>query len=101
FTQAAHNRKIDPRSVRKQIASAFYKDPSGRIRARGADRFRQTLHIPTSKPEVRIQVPTKSSGERKLVGRWMNALNTAGRGDFSKLKELPRNQLVGVECPAN
>jgi len=95
FTRAAHNRKIDPRSVRKQIASAFYKDPSGRIRARGADRFRQTLHIPTAKPGVQIPVQTRTSRERQLLGRWMDALNAARRGDFSKMKKFPVGQSVG------
>jgi hypothetical protein len=95
YTQAAHNRKIDPRSVRKHIGSAFYKDPSGRIRARGADHFRQTLHIPTAKPGIQIPVPTRGFRQRKLLGRWMDALNAAGRGDFSKLKKFPRGQIVG------
>lgn len=95
FTQAARNREIDPRSVRRHIASAFYKDSSGRIKPRASDRFRQILYIPSTKPGVRIAVPTKNSRERRLVGRWMDALNAAGRGDFSKLKHFPRGRLVG------
>lgn len=95
FTQATRNREIDPRSVRKRIASAFRKDSSGRIKARASDRFRQTLYIPSTKPGVRIPVSTRNSHERRSVGRWLDALNAAGRGDFSKLKKFPRGQFVG------
>jgi hypothetical protein len=95
FTQAARNRGVDPRSVRKHIGSAFRKDSSGRIRARASDPFRQTLYIPSTKPGVSIPVPTRNSRERQLVGRWMAAINAAGRGDFSKLKKFPRGQVVG------
>jgi hypothetical protein len=95
FTQAARNREIDPRIVRKMLPSALQKDSSGRVRARTSDRYRQTLYIPSPKPGMRIEVPTKNSKERQLVGRWMDALNAAGRGDFSKLKNFPRKQVVG------
>ncbi len=33
-TEAARNRRIDPRTIDKEIPSAFYKDSSGRIKAR-------------------------------------------------------------------
>ena len=95
FTQAARNREIDPRVVRKLLPSAFKKDSSGRVRARLSDRNRQTLYIPSDKPGVQIEVATKSSKERQLLGRWMDALNAAGRGDFSKLKKFPRKQIIG------
>lgn len=95
LTQAARNREVDPRSVRKQLPSAFLKDSSGRIRARVSDRYRQTLHIPSSKPGVLIPVSTRNSRERQLVGQWMDAINAAGRGDFSKIKKFPRRQIVG------
>jgi len=95
FTRAARNRGIDPRTVREQIPSGFLKDSSGRIRARTSDRFHQTLHIPSTKPEVRIAVPTKSRRQRQLVGRWMDAINAARRGDFSRLNRFPRGQFVG------
>jgi hypothetical protein len=95
FTQASRNRGIDPRSVRKQLGSALRKDSSGRIVPRGTDRFRQILYIPTKKPGVRSSVPTKDSRERQLVGQWMEAVNAAGRGDWSKLKKFPRGQVIG------
>jgi hypothetical protein len=95
FTRAAQNRNIDPRSIRGQIPSAFRKASSGHIKARPSDRYRQTLHIPSDRPEVRIPVPTKNSVERQLLGKWLDALNAAGRGDFSKLKKFPRGQVVG------
>ena len=95
LTQAARTREVDPRSVQKHVGSALRKDSSGRIRARASDRFRQTLYIPSSKPGVSIPVPTRNSRERQLVGRWMAAINAAGRGDFSKLKRFPHAQLVG------
>jgi len=95
FTQAARNRDIDPRAARKQLGSALRKDSSGRIRAAASDRFHKTLHIPSKKPGVRISISTKNLRERQLVGRWMAALNAAGRGDWSKLKKFPRGQVVG------
>jgi hypothetical protein len=95
FAQAARNREIDPRTVRKHIASVFRKNSSGRIRARPSDRFRPTLHIPSTTPGVSIPVPTKNSRERQLLGRWLGAINAAGRGDFSRLKKFPRKQFVG------
>lgn len=69
FTQAARKRKIDPRSVIKQIASDFYKDTSGRVRVRPTDRFRQTLHIPSNKPDVRVPFPR----EIPARGNWLAA----------------------------
>ncbi len=95
LTQAARNREVDPRSVRKQLPSAFLTDSSGRIRARESDRYRQTLHIPSSRPGVLIPVPTKNSRERQLLGQWMDAINAAGRRDFSKITKFPRRQIVG------
>lgn len=95
FTQAARNREIDPRIVRKLLPSAFQKDSSGRVRARTSDRYRQTLYIPGPKPNLKIEVQTKSSKERQIIGCWMDALNAAGRGDFSKMKKFPRKQVIG------
>lgn len=95
FTEAARNRKIDPRSVRRLMPSALRRDSSGHIKARPNDRYRQILHIPSDKPEVRTPVPTKNLGERKLVGKWLAGLNAAGRGDFSKIQTFPRGQVVG------
>ena len=100
FTQAAHKRHIDPRTVRKKIPSAFRKDPSGRIKVRPTDRYRQTLYIPSHMPGEEISVVTKNSRERQIIGRWMSALNYAKRGDFSKIRELPPNPSVrGVRLP--
>ncbi|MGI9101075.1 MAG: hypothetical protein ACR2IF_01405 [Terriglobales bacterium] len=95
LTQAARSREVDPRSVRKQLPSAFIKDSSGRIRPRATDRYRQTLHIPTKKPGVLAPVVTRNSRQRRLLGQWMDAINAAGRGDFSKMKKFPRGQSVG------
>lgn len=95
LTQAARNRDIDPRSVRKQFPSAFRKDSSGRIKPTASDRFHKTVHIPSKRPGVRIPVPTRSSRQRQIVGLWMDAINAAGRGDFSKLKKFPHGRVVG------
>jgi len=95
FTQASHNRSVDPRSVHKHFGSAFRKDSSGRIKARPSDRFRQTLYIPSAEAGEEIPVPTKTSRERQLVGQWMGGLNLAGRGNFSKLRKFPHGQIVG------
>jgi hypothetical protein len=95
FTQAARQRDVDPRSVRKHIGSAFRKDASGRIKARASDQLRQTLYIPSTRPGVLIPVPTKGSRERELVGQLMAALNDAGRGNFDRLRTFPRGQFVG------
>jgi len=100
--QAARNRDIDARTVRAHIESALFKDSSGRIKARPSDRFRETLHIPSTQPGIAIPVPTKNRRERQLVGQWMTALNASGRGDFSKIREFPKGQYVGgVHLPTD
>lgn len=96
FTQAARNRGIDPRSVRKQLPSAFHPDSSGRIKPRGpSDRFHQMLYIPSTTPGVSVPVSTKNSRERRLLGKWLAALNAAGRGDFSRIRKFPKRQVIG------
>jgi hypothetical protein len=53
------------------------------------------MFIPSTKPDERIPVHTKSSQERKLVGQWHTAFNAAARGDFSLIHKFPRGQMVG------
>jgi hypothetical protein len=102
LTKASRNRKVDPRSVIKRFPTDFQKDSSGRIRVRPNDRSHHTLFIPGSKPGEEIPVPTKSARERRTIGRWMKALNTAGRGDFSKIRQFPGGQVVGgVRLPTD
>lgn len=102
FTQAARKRKVDRRTVLHHYGSDFEKDSSGRIKARSLDRRRQTLFIPGAEPGVDIPVPTKNASERRLVGRWMKALNAARRGDFSQMDKFPRNKSIGgVRLPTN
>lgn len=95
FTRTAHKRGLDPRWVRREFGSQLEKDSSGRIRAKTRSRNRKTLHIPTATPGVRTPVATRNKHERKKVGKWMAALNAAGGGDFSKMKKLPRNLVIG------
>ncbi len=102
LTQAARRRKIDPRTVRKQLPSAFRKDSSGRVKAKPSRQRQKTLYIPSDSPGVRVPVPTKNLRERRLVGQWMAALNAAGRNDFSKMKKFPRRQVIGgVRLPTD
>lgn len=102
FARALRKRKIDGRTVLHHFGSDFEKDSSGRIKARSIGRRRQTLFIPGSEPGVDIPVPTKNASERRLVGRWMKALNAAGRGDFSQMDKFPRNKSIGgVRLPTN
>jgi hypothetical protein len=95
FTPTAHKRGLDPRWVLKEFGSQLEKDSSGRIRAKTRSRGRKTLYIPTATPDVRTPVPTRNKRERNKVGKWMAALNAAGRGDFSKMKKLPRKLVIG------
>ena len=95
LTKAARNRGVDPRTVQRHVGSALKRDSSGRIKVRPTDRLRQNLYIPGPDPDEQIPVPTRNSSERQLVGRWMAALNSAGRGDFSKIRAFPRNQSIG------
>jgi hypothetical protein len=95
FTQAARNREVDRRTVRKYFGVALQRDSSGRIKVRPSDRLRQTLYIPGTEPGEEIPVPTSSSHERQLLGKWMAALNHAGRGDFSRIHAFPRGQSIG------
>jgi hypothetical protein len=95
FTPTALKRGLDPRWVLREFGSQFEKDSSGRIRAKARSRRGKTLYIPTATPGVRTPVPTRNKRERKKVGKWMAALNAAGRGDFSKMKKLPRKLVIG------
>jgi hypothetical protein len=95
FTQAAKNRNVGPDTVNKYASSALYRDDSGRVKARPNDRLRETMFIPSTNPDERIPVHTKSRQERKLVGQWHTALNAAARGDFSLIHKFPRGRIVG------
>jgi hypothetical protein len=95
FTQAARNRNIDPRTVLKHVGSALQRNSSGRIKPRPSDNLRQTLYIPSAEPGETISVPTSNSFERQLLGKWMEALNRAGRGDFSEIRAFPSGLSIG------
>jgi hypothetical protein len=101
FTQAAKNRGISPRSVRKQIGSQLRQErPGGRIRVTTSDRIRVTMQIPSTRPDVLIPIHTKNSKERYLVGEWIAAIKEAGRGDFARLNRFPRGTFIdGVRLP--
>ena len=102
FTRASLKRKVDPRTVLHHFGSDFEKDSSGRLKARSIGRKRQTLYIPGAEPGLDIPVPTKNASERRFVGRWMAALNAAGRNDFSQMDKFPRNKSIGgVRLPTN
>ncbi len=102
FTQAARNRNIDPRTVLKHVGSAVQRNSSGRIKPRPSDKLRQTLYIPSAEPGEEIAVSTSNSFERQLLGKWMAALNYAGRGDFSRIRAFPRGQSIGgVSLPTS
>jgi len=101
FSQAAKNREVSPRSIRKYIGSQLKQERSGgKLRVTSSDRLRATLHIPSSKPNVLIPVQTKSSKERYLVGEWFAAIKEAARGDFRRLNKFPKRTFVsGVRLP--
>jgi hypothetical protein len=101
FTQAAKNREISTRSVREEIRSQLKQErPRGRIRVTASDRIRETLHIPSTKPDVLIPIHTKSSKERYLVGEWFASIVEAGRDDFSRLNRFPKGTYIdGVRLP--
>jgi hypothetical protein len=100
--KAAHKRKVDPRTVVAHFPTRFRKDSSGRIRARAVTGKLKILYIPGFEPGEVIPVPTQSEKERLLLGRWMTALNAAGRGDFSKIDGFPKNKRIGgVLLPTN
>ena len=102
FARAALKRKVDSRTVLHHFGSDFQKDLSGRIQPRPNDRRGQTLFVPWSEPGQDMPVPTKNSRERRMVGRWMAALNAAGHDDFSKMDKFPRNTSIGgVTLPTN
>lgn len=95
LTKTAHKRGVDPRSVVAHFPTRFRKDSSGRIKARGVTGKLKILYIPGFEPGEVIPVPTQSEKERLLLGRWMAAMNAAGRGDFSKIDRFPKNKRIG------
>jgi len=101
LTQAARNREVSPRSIRKYIGSQIRQErPGGKLRITSSDRLHAILHIPSTKPDVLIPIHTKSSKERYLVGEWFAAIKEAGRDDFSRLKRFPKQTYInGVRLP--
>jgi len=95
LSEAARKRRIDPRSVRKHVGSKLRKDSSGRVRAKPSDGRHKTLYIPSASPGVSVPVTTRNVRERRLLGKWMAALNAAGRGDFSRIRKFPKRQVIG------
>lgn len=95
FTAATRKRNVDARWVLKHLGSKFRKDSSGRIRAKAINRRHKTLYKPTATPGVSIPVVTKNKRERRLLGKWMSALNAAGRNHWSKMMKFPKWQKVG------
>src|SRR5437660_10415438 len=64
LSQAAKNREVSPRSIRKYIGSQLKQErPGGKLRVTSSDRLRATLHIPSTKPDFLIPIHTKSSKE--------------------------------------
>jgi hypothetical protein len=102
FSRTSKSRGVSPKSRRTYLKNLFYKDPSGRIRPRTSDRYRETLYIPTSQPGKLIEISTKNSHERSLVGQWIVAISDAASGDFSKIQAFPKDQVVGgVRLPTS
>ena len=95
FTAATRKHKVDPRWLQKHLGWKFQKDSSGRIRAKVSNQRHKTLYKPTAIPGVHDPVVTKNKRERRLLGKWMAALNAAGRNDWSKMSKFPKQQLVG------
>jgi hypothetical protein len=94
FSQAARNRGVDPRSRHYHVTDLFYKDSSGRIRARTTDSYTQTFSIPTTRPDRFDSIIARGNEERSLVGRWLNAIHAAGKGDFVLINEFPKNIFI-------
>lgn len=95
FARASRRRGVDPRTVLKHDPTGFRKDASGRIRAYAVPSGRKILYIPWFEPGEVKPIPTKSEAERLLVGRWMTALNAAGRNRWSKMNRFPRGTRIG------
>lgn len=94
-TQAARNREISPRSVRKYVGSQLKQERSGaKLRVTTSDQLRATLHIPSTKPDVLIPIHTMNSRERYLVGEWFASINEAARGDFDRLDRFPKGTVI-------
>ena len=102
-TQAARNREISLRSVRKYIGSQLKQERSGaKLRVTTSDLLRATLQIPSTKPDVLIPIHTKTSSERHLVGEWFASINEAASGNFDRLNRFPKGIVIdGVLLPTD
>ena len=103
LSQAAKNREVSPRSIRKYIGSQLKQERSGgKLRVTSSDRLRATLHIPSTKPDVLIPIHTKTSSERHLVGEWFASINEAASGNFDRLNRFPKGLVIdGVLLPTD
>jgi hypothetical protein len=95
FTAVTRKHNVDRRWVLKHLGWKFRKDSSGRIRAKVRNSRYKTLYKPTATPGVSVPVVTKNKRERRLLGKWMAALNAARHNDWSKLRKFPNRQLIG------
>jgi hypothetical protein len=95
FTAAARKWRVDPRWLQKHYGSEFEKNSSGRIRAKVRNPRHKTLYKPTATPGMAIPLVTRSKRERLLLGEWMAALNKAGKGDWSRMREFPKDKRIG------
>ena len=94
YTQACENRGVSPHSRHKHYKKLFYKDSSGQIHARKSDPYAWEFTLPTTRPDVFVSVTARGNVERSLTGRWLNAIKSAGDGNFDLIRDFPKGVFI-------
>lgn len=95
LTHAARLEGVKPDTVKKYFRSAL-KSIKGKFRVTKADRFSVTLYVPDVHGNA-IAVQTRSSKERKQLGRYLRDLGRYLRDDRDALSAWHGKKVAGVE----
>jgi hypothetical protein len=82
------------RIAQRYFPKAFFRDSGGQLQVAGYDRYVKRLPLPTTQPGKVEIVRARGSHERSLCGRWLNALQAAGKGDFGPIDAFPKNVFI-------
>ena len=94
WKDAENQAGVTRRGAEQDLPRAFFHDERGRLQVHRYDPYTRRLRIPTTKPGEFRLLRARGSRKASLVGKWLNALKAAGRGDFSLMDAFPRKVFV-------
>ena len=95
LTHAAKLQRVKPETVKKRFSSGLRKT-GGKFRATKSDRYAETLYILDAHGNS-VAVNTRSSKDRKALGRYLRDLGRYLRGKRDALAVWHGKKIAGVE----